>query len=84
MEKCVKTLASSGLASEGDSSPATPSRQNTVPQHEAVITAAETDETGRFLFTSYGGRATKIVALFNQVLITALISYDLVSFFGRS
>uniref|UniRef100_A0A914XCY5 Kinesin motor domain-containing protein n=1 Tax=Plectus sambesii TaxID=2011161 RepID=A0A914XCY5_9BILA len=54
-EKCVKTLASSGLASEGDSSPATPSRQNTVPQHEAVITAAETDETGRLLFTSYGG-----------------------------
>uniref|UniRef100_A0A0M3K7L8 WD_REPEATS_REGION domain-containing protein n=1 Tax=Anisakis simplex TaxID=6269 RepID=A0A0M3K7L8_ANISI len=54
-EKCVYVLHSSGLATEGDAIPPSPSRQNTVPISETVINAAEPDPTGSLLFTSFCG-----------------------------
>uniref|UniRef100_A0A915AUK8 Kinesin motor domain-containing protein n=1 Tax=Parascaris univalens TaxID=6257 RepID=A0A915AUK8_PARUN len=54
-EKCVYVLHSSGLATEGDAVPPSPSRQNTVPVSETVINAAEPDPTGRLLFTTFCG-----------------------------
>ncbi|MFH4979219.1 hypothetical protein AB6A40_005928 [Gnathostoma spinigerum] len=53
--KNVYTLHSSGLGTEGELATTNTGRQNTVPISETVITAAEVDPLGRFLFTTFSG-----------------------------